>query len=145
MPNTELLGYRCSALSSAHREWGVNVPAVDADLFLEYDRGELAALVEYKFHCQTANPSHPSIRCLLGVAEKCQVPLLLVHYVADPWAFFVRPLNALARRWFPRTHQTVSERDWVRFLYKVRGREVPTELWDGLEDLPDFLRPCPDD
>ena len=129
MSTTELLGYRCSALSTRHRDWGVNVPAVDADLFLEYDRGELAALVEYKWHSQTANPSHPSLQCLLGIAAKCQVPLVLVHYVTGDWVFHVRPLNDLARLWFPRCHQVVSERDWVTFLYKVRGRGSRT--WRG--------------
>lgn len=141
MSTTELLGYRCSALSGRHREWGVNVPAVDADLFLEYDGGQLAALVEYKWNSQTTNLSHPSIQCLLGIAEKCQVPLVLAHYVTEDWVFRVRPLNDLARKWFPKCHQIVSERAFVEFLYEVRGRELPDAVRDTLQDLPEFWQP----
>ena len=113
---------------------------------LEYDRGELAALVEYKFHTQNTNTTQPSVQCLIGIAAKCEVPLLLVHYVAgDDWVFRVRPLNNLARKWFPRCHQIVSEREWVTFLYRVRDREVPDAVQERLRDLPEFWKPCPDE
>jgi hypothetical protein len=125
----ERSGWRDLALSNRHRRWGWDCPAVDLDfLFLEYDRGKAVALVEYKH--ENAPPqyaSHPTYMAMIDLGTRANVPVFAARYAADFSSFRVVPLNDIAREYLPeRTDMTESE--WVSFLYRIRGYNVPESV-----------------
>jgi hypothetical protein len=46
--------------------------------------------------------------------------------------FRVTPLNQYAHRFLFFDRTEMSEKEWVRFLYRIRGYEVPEEVLEGL-------------
>jgi hypothetical protein len=131
----ERTGYRDLGLSERHRYWGFNVPALDIDfLFLEYDKGKAVALVEYKHEkAQLQYPNHPSYRALIDLGTKANVPVFACRYSDDFSKWIVIPLNANAIAILPE-RETMTEREWVCFLYHIRGYEAPEGLFvnDGV-------------
>jgi hypothetical protein len=130
----ERTAWRDLSLSARHRLWGFDCPAVDIDFFVEYDRGVPAAIVEYK-HERAApqDPRHSTYRALgvLGVADDTgmfiSLPFFAVRYTADFKTFFVVPINGSAKVLLD-SRTTMDEEQWVRFLYHLRGREMPDHL-----------------
>ena len=130
----ERTGWRDLELSRRHRRWGWDCPAVDLDfLFLEYDRGKPVAIVEYKHErAPTQYPSHPTYLAMRELGTRAGIPVFGVRYARDFSWWRVSPLNALAKAWVP-AQTEVTEQGWVALLYRVRGREVPPDLftdWD---------------
>ena len=129
MTSYERSGWRDEDLSRRHREWGIDCPAVDIDLVLvEFDHGKPSALVEYK-HWRAAKieSDHPSYRAIRALADRAQIPFIAARYWPETWTFDAESLNDTAQRLLP--HRTrFSEQEWVRLLYRLRGREMP----DGL-------------
>lgn len=126
----ERSGWRDLALSRRHRTWGVDCPAVDVDLFLEYDGGKACGIVEYKSErARMAHSSEPSMAALLDLAqhERGQLPVFGVRYASDFSWWAVTPLNAAARS-FCCERTVMTERDYVALLYWIRGRQLPTEI-----------------
>lgn len=130
----ERTGWRDEALSRRHRYWGFDVPAIDIDfLMLEYDRGRPVALIEYKRETAGAlrleeMQEHSSYQALMRLADR--LPVFVVRYAADLAWFDVAPLNSAAFRQVPGlTHW--SEAEYVRFLYRLRGRTIagPVLAW----------------
>ena len=126
----ERTGWRDLSLSKRHRRWGWDCPAVDLDfLFLEYDRGKAVALVEYKH--EKAPPqfrTHPTYQAMIDLGNRAGAPVFGVRYAED-WSWWqVTPLNDLAKQWAPRQIK-VTEREWVTLLYRIRGYEVPEDLF----------------
>lgn len=130
----ERTGWRDLGLSDRHRRWGWDCPAVDLDfLFLEYDRGKAVAIVEYKQ--ESAPPqyrTHPSYQALIDLGIRASLPVFGVRYAADYSWWKVTPLNAEARVVIA-TQTTLTERQWVTVLYKMRGYEVPESVFDDAE------------
>ena len=130
----ERTGWRDGGLSARHRKWGWDCPAVDLDcLFLEYDKGQPVAIIEYKH--ERAAPqygSHPTYQALINLGTRASVPVLAVRYKDDYSEWRVIPLNPMAKRWLPE-RKTMTEREWVTFLYHLRGYDAPQELFDGAE------------
>jgi len=128
----ERTGWRDLALSQRHRKWGWDCPAVDLDfLFLEYDRGKAVAIVEYKH--ERAKPqyaSHPTYQAMIDLGTRADVPVIAVRYVDDFSSWRAIPLNKKAGEWLPE-RKTMTEREWVTFLYNLRGYAPPEELFDG--------------
>lgn len=126
--------WRDLALSARHRKWGWDCPATDIDfLFLEYDYGKAVALVEYKHErAKLQKPSHPSFRALSDLGTRAGIPVIAVRYANDFSWWKVIPLNEKAKEWLPE-RKTMIEHEWVTFLYNLRGRELPEELFDGIE------------
>ncbi len=129
-------------LSERHRRWGRDCPASDLD-FIEYDRGNPVALVEYKHRKAQWSSADASIRALCTVAERAGLPCLLASYSHTPtWTFRVHPLNShgllkLAEwaaeadaSWSGRGEPCVqlSELQWVRLLYWLRDRTLPESV-----------------
>lgn len=135
MPNVkrERNGWRDMALSNRHRLWGWDCPAVDLDfLFLEYDRGEPVAIVEYKH--ENASPqssAHPTYQAMIRLGDRAGVPVFAVRYEDSFTRWNVVPLTALARNWLASRRQ-MTEREFVAFLYRLRGYVAPEEMLDGL-------------
>ena len=129
----ERSGWRDLALSKRHRRWGWDCPAVDLDfLFLEYDRGQPVAIVEYKH--EMARPqyaSHPTYQAMINLGTRAGVPVFAVRYRADFSEWSAVPLNEIARKWLP-SKSVMTEREWVSFLYKIRGYTAPAELFEGM-------------
>jgi len=129
----ERTGWRDLALSQRHRRWGWDCPAVDLDfLFLEYDRGRAVALVEYKH--EKASPqfaSHPTYQAMIDLGSRAGVPVFACRYRDDFAEWQVVPLNEVAKTFLPE-RKTMTEAEWVTFLYRLRGYDVPAGVISGL-------------
>ena len=129
----ERTGWRDSALSQRHRKFGSNAPAVDLDFVLvEFDDCRPAALVEYKHEC--ASPQYitsPQFQVLINLANAAHLPAFAVRYAADFSWWLCVPLNDEARKHLPE-RKRMSEKEYVSLLYRVRGREAPQSVFDGL-------------
>jgi hypothetical protein len=128
----ERSGWRDLSLSNRHRKWGWDCPAVDLDfLFLEYDKGDPVAIIEYKH--EMASPqyaSHPTYQAMIRLGTRANVPVFAARYKDDFSDFSVVPLNALAQKKLPE-RKNMTEREWVTFLYHLRGYTPPEQLFDG--------------
>ena len=114
-------------------ELGITDYPVDLDfLFLEYDRGKATAIVEYKNeHARPQYASHPTYQAMIDVGNRAKLPVLACRYADDFSWWRVVPLNQEARKYVPH-RVTITEQDWVRLLYKIRGYDVPQEVLDGI-------------
>ena len=126
----ERTGWRDQRLSERHRRWGWNCPAVDLDfLMLEYDRGKAVAVVEYKnVHAAPQYPIHPTYRALIDLGNRAGLPVFGVRYADDFSWWRVTPLNDLAKKWVPQQTR-MTEEEWVTVLFRIRGTEVPPDLF----------------
>lgn len=128
----ERTGWRDETISRRHRIWGFNCPAVDLDfLVAEYNLGKPVALIEYKHHCARApNLHHATYRALSDLADNyapASLPFLVAFYWPEIWAFKVTPVNNAAKQHF-QDGQTLSERDFVVALYRLRRLTLAREL-----------------
>lgn len=128
----ERTGWRDLALSRRHRRWGWDCPAVDLDfLFLEYDKGKAVALVEYKH--ENAAPqyaTHPTYQAMIDLGNRAGIPVFGCRYAADFSWYKVTGLNTEARKWI-NGQVKITEREWVTFLYRIRGYELPQAIFDN--------------
>lgn len=128
----ERTGWRDQALSERHRRWGWDCPAVDVDfLFLEYDKGQPVALVEYKHERSPAQyASHPSYQAMINLGDRANIPVFAVRYEDTFTCWSVIPLNGIATEKLSE-RAMMTEREWVTFLYELRGYTPPDTLFDG--------------
>jgi hypothetical protein len=133
----ERTGWRDLRLSERHRRWGWDCPAIDLDfLMLEYDRGVASALVEYKHEMAPMQPqTHPSVRAIKDLGNRAALPALGCRYADDFGWFRAVALNPLAKRFLPASPMEMAEREWVSLLYRMRGHEMPDDLFDEMEVL----------
>lgn len=150
MSRNERSGWRDEALSLRHRDWGVDCPATDVD-WLEYDHGLAIALIECKHErAPQAFTTDPNTRALLDLGWRAKLPVFAVRYawrikIGTPeeirlgglaWCL-VTPLNDLARTECP-ARVRLSEEEYVRLLYRLRGRLIPSSVVDILRgETPD--------
>ncbi len=129
----ERTGWRDEALSQRHRRWGWDCPAADLDfLFMEYDRGKAVAIVEYKNeHAAPQYACHPTYQAMIDLGNKAGIPVLACRYSDDFTEWKAIPLNDKARE-FLSERKTLTEQEWVRLLYNIRGYEIPQEVLDGI-------------
>ncbi|MCL2745446.1 MAG: hypothetical protein FWE67_16520 [Planctomycetaceae bacterium] len=129
----ERTGWRDEGISRRRRMWGWDCPAVDIDfLALEYDTGKPVALIEYKNeHAQPIRLGHPSARALKTLADSAGLPLFFVRCTDDFSRYYLTPANEKAKQLFA-APDWLSEKKWIEFLYRCRGREVPDELSEQL-------------
>jgi len=130
----ERTGWRDLELSRRHRRWGWDTPAVDLDfLFLEYDKGQPVALVEYKN--ERAIPqyiTHPTLQAIINLGNRAGIPVFGVRYASDFSWWTITPLNEIAKIATPIRLERATEREWVTLLYKLRGYIPPDSLWSDL-------------
>lgn len=129
----ERTGWRDEALSRRHRRWGWDCPAVDLDfLFLEYDHGKASAIVEYKNeHAAPQYASHPTYQAMIDLGNKADIPVIACRYADDFSWWRAVPLNEKAKE-FISDRQDLSEEEWVRLLYRIRGYNVPQDVLNGI-------------
>lgn len=136
IPRQERTGWRDGHLSERHRKWGLACPAIDLDfILLEYDRGRPNALIEYKAEYAPAQfPTHPSYLALCNLGDRANIPVFAVRYAQDFSWWKVNPLNIVAKKVFPQK-QHWTERQFVTFLYNIRGLQPPDEMFDWLDNV----------
>lgn len=129
----ERTGWRDLGLSERHRVWGWDLPAVDLDfLFLEYDKGKAVALVEYKHEkAPMQNSGHPTYQAMADLANRAEIPFFGSRYKRDFSEFIVTPLNSFCAAHLG-VRMSMTEAEWVTFLYRVRGREIPADVMEAL-------------
>lgn len=129
----ETTGWRDEQISRRHRQYGINVPAVDVDfLLIEYDTGKPKALIDYKLHSSPLWDSERANKSAMGSLydeHGQQIPFFIVRYDPDGWIFHVYGRNPAATAFLERLNcvdgQRLAEFHYVRFLYILRGREMP--------------------
>jgi len=133
----ERTGWRDQELNERHRRWGWDCPAIDLDfLFIEYDKGKAAALVEYKN--EFAKPqytSHPSFQALILLGDASDIPVIGVRYASDFSWWKVVPLNDKAKTYIPEI-KTMNEVEYVTMLYAMRGRVLGPDV---LKDMDKYI------
>lgn len=132
----ERSGWRDMELSQRHRMWGWDCPAVDLDfLLIEYDKGKVAALVEYKHEtAKLQYSSHPTYKALIDLGNRADLPVFVCRYSDDFTRYKAIPLNRIAKK-ILKDVKVMSEKEWVSFLYRIRGRKMPKEISDVLNGL----------
>ena len=127
----ERTGWRDEKLSLRHRQWGVGCPAVDLDfLMVEFDRARVCCIVEYKNEFAAIQyASHPSYRAVIDLADRAGIPFIACRYASDFSRWRVTPLNEKAKKFLP-TATDLSEKEFVELLYRMRGRMMPSDLFD---------------
>lgn len=127
----ERTAWRDLALSQRHRLWGWDCPAVDLDfLFLEYDRGKAVAIVEYKNErAPEQHSSHPTYQAMIDLGTRAGIPVFACRYASDFSWWKPVALNAAARAQLD-DRPTWTERQWVEFLYWIRGYSLPASVFD---------------
>lgn len=130
----ERTGWRDEAISTRHREWGFDCPAVDIDwLAIDYDQGIPVALIDWKaIGAKNPNLNAVNYRVLRWVANKCFIPFLIVFYDSEKWCFHTIPANYYAKQEYE--NRWMSEREFVTSLYRLRGRTIPPELYQHLRN-----------
>lgn len=125
----ERSGWRDQAISARHRQWGWDCPGVDLDwLFLEYDRGKAVAIVEYKHELAgSISLAHPTYQAMIDLSNRAELPCFVVRYADNFSWWLVTAMNAEAMQWAPKPRK-MTEVEWVTFLYRLRGRELPQEV-----------------
>jgi hypothetical protein len=129
----ERTGWRDESLSRRHRRWGWDCPAVDLDfLFLEYDHGKATAIVEYKNeHAAPQCVAHPTYQALIDLGTRASLPVFACRYTDDFTTWRVFPLNEVAKTYLPQ-RVVMTEPEWVRFLYGLRGYVCPQSVIDAI-------------
>jgi hypothetical protein len=125
----ERAGWRDENISRRHRIYGWDCPGVDLDFpMVEFNRGLPVALVEYKaIGAKMPNLTSPTYNAMRVLANNSGIPFLVVFYDSRTWWFRVIPANVRALYHLPKV-TLFSEREYVTFLYKLRGLPLPAEL-----------------
>ena len=127
-------------LGLRHRLYGFDLPAVDIDFLLcEYSSNIPLALIEYKHRSTGAercewNGTHvprilfkSAITTLRRLSERMRLPFFVVFYCDEEWSYEVFHLFDPGDKHCI-TKTTLTELEFVRFLYKLRGMKMPEEL-----------------
>jgi proteasome lid subunit RPN8/RPN11 len=97
---------------------------------IEYDDGKARAIVEYKNeHAKTQYASHPSYKAMIDLGNRANLPVIACRYKDDYSKWRAVPLDSSAKIFLPNS-KVMTEREWVSFLYKIRGKELPEGILD---------------
>lgn len=130
-------------ISDLHRKWGTPAAATDLDLILLElaPVGALAALIDYKLGVdrKIGETEATLVKRIGELGERATLPAFCVRYGnsngRQPWRFKVYPLNSYAKGSMPFARgEAISERDYVRFLYQLRGLKLPVDVAQDLDD-----------
>ena len=103
-------------------------------LLLENDIGLPVALIEYqreqKIDIFLMDQSTYAIKKLTDMAK---IPFFIVRYSNDISMFYLLSGNERAEIYIPSGEETMTEAEYVRFLYRLRGYDCPQTIIDGLK------------
>jgi hypothetical protein len=124
MAKFERTGWRDLGISQKHRDWGVNVPAVDLDFTLcEYDNCTPVAIIEYKrLNAPAFKPSSANFKTLKNLADMASIMFFVVRYGNMYQDFKVMPANEKAKG-FMSERVDMTEYEYKAFLHNIRGRK----------------------
>lgn len=132
----ERTGWRDAAISARHRQWGVSCSATDLDFVLvEHCYGVPAALVEYKALGVVEYFNGPNYWAQAWLADRSEIPFVVAVYDPATWGVRVYPMNQLAQADFNPAEE-LTEREWVAWLYRTRGRISDLRLGGLADELP---------
>jgi len=125
----ERTGWRDESLSARHRQWGWDCPAFDIDfIMIEYNNSKVVALVEYKNEfAKPVDLRHPTMRALADLGDRAKVPIFVARYSSDFSTWVIEGVNGHAQSFWP-VAKSISEYEWVTFLYSLRGRKIPKSV-----------------
>ena len=141
----ESTGWRDQFISEWHRKIGYNAPAMDIDgisilggehegAWIEYDRREPVALFEYKTigHLEQRGLEKliEEVKPLTSLANRADLPAYLVVYDSRKARFLPYCLTHLGVDYVGDIW--LSERDYAAFLYQIRNRTIPVDLYARL-------------
>jgi hypothetical protein len=139
-------GYRDARLPLVHSAYDIAAPAAGMTLpFVEYDRGEALAFVNYIRRDMASLPKGPDVGrayAAFGAVRGpigTMLPFITAQYDPRNWAMQLYPHNQPARDllatdgWLPCT-----EHHFARLLYRLRGKVMPDLAPFGVkfEDAP---------
>ena len=81
--------------------------------------------------------NHPSLKALAHLADNSQIPFIVARYNRTDWTYWIKVGNVWAREHF-RNGQTLSEKEYVAWLYQIRGLEIPIDIFNSLNDHPEW-------
>lgn len=145
MPNVrdERTGWRDQWLSARHKLWGFDCPATDLDfLMLEFNNEKPCALIDYKeeHHSKDMSDSASGRKASKILADNSKIPFLIVRYVSHGNSYRVITGNEYAykacQEYMNVLDRTLTEVEYVTFLYWLRGMEVPTSVIGEILDTP---------
>jgi hypothetical protein len=129
----ERTGWRCEWISRRHREWHPSLAMCDLDfLCVEYHHSAPVALIEYKAMAPR-ELQNSSLSAASTLADLAALPFFVVFYLEQFPAFWVEPRNERAVALLCSAEvMATSERDYVDFLFALRGEVAPDGALDAL-------------
>jgi hypothetical protein len=125
--NVERSGFRDAWLSDWHRHTHPSLAMSDVDwICVEMRYAHPVALVDYKLMAPRTLEPTSALRGVNNLAIMAGLPFFVVFYQHDPAIFTVSPMNRLARFIEPEL-VTMSEREYIAFLFAIRGEKAPIE------------------
>lgn len=124
-------GWRDGLLNVRHTYWGHEAPAVGMQFpMIEYDKGDPLAVISY----QRRGEQLPSGREVSRTYEAFgrlhretgeQLPFFTVQYDVRNWSYRVFSHNESARQFLDQGWTKMTEQQFARNLYRLRGRHAP--------------------
>lgn len=93
----------------------------------EFDRREPVAIIEYKDRRARLDSGDANNTTLRRLADRANLPFLIVVYDTDQVQFGVVPMNSQAKGFVPEK-QILSEEKYVELLYRIRNRVMPEDI-----------------
>jgi hypothetical protein len=93
----------------------------------EFDRREPVAIIEYKNRRARLDSGDANNTTLRRLADRANLPFLIVVYDTDQVQFGVVPMNSQAKDLVPEK-QILSEDKYVELLYRIRNRVMPEDI-----------------
>lgn len=101
-------------------------------LCCEYDDCKAVGLFEYKSqHAPQQFVNAPQYRTLVDLGNRAALPVFAVRYADDFSWWKATPLNSRAKE-ILKKQTTLTEQQFVRLLFHLRGRTAPQSVLDGL-------------
>lgn len=135
--------YHDDWLRDRHRLWGFDCPATDIDFIaIEFNNEAPTALVDYKedHHTQNLNDSRSGRNAIKALANNSKIPFYVVRYVEHGNTYRVLSQNEYGyKRLLEHGNiagKTLTEVEYVSFLYWLRGMTVPDSVVEAIVDTP---------
>ena len=133
----EKYGWRDESISRRHRLYGRACTMVDLDfIVIEYHLKEVVALIEYKHENGEVNfnVNDSNYQALISLGDRSGLPFFVVFYNPDSWTYKIHPMTKNAFKWIGEP-SSFEERDYVRFLYKIRYIKIKEEILDKIPPI----------
>lgn len=134
IPSPERKNWRDERISRWHRDQHYTLAMTDIDwLVIEMRFCEPVALIDYKRMTPRELEDSTAIKGCRNLADMAGIPFFFAFYDFDPIWFAISPQNKRAE-WRINASETImaSERDYVDFLFALRGEHAPLEALERL-------------